>query len=198
MADMRKINRVMRRQRALITRKEALAAGLTPGQIQARLRTGVWIELRPGVYALAGAPPSWEQLVQATLLSSGQGACASHRSAAYMWGVRRIELPQSIEVLTGLDRRVTLEGVLGRRSRELFDADFGFRLGMPCVSAPRALVDIAGQMTSDHLGRALDDLLRRRLCTVDDVRRCVDRAPRWAGAFAEGDAQSARGALARL
>jgi hypothetical protein len=172
---MAEINRAMRRQRALITREQALEAGLTPGQIQARLRSRVWIELRPGVSALAGAPPSWEQMLQATLLSAGQGAWASHRSAARLWGVRGVGESSSFEVLTGLDRRVTLDGVVGRRSRELFDADLTTRFGIPCVAPPRALVDIAGSFRHDDLGKALDDLLRRKLRTLDDVRRCIGR-----------------------
>src|SRR4030095_1418137 len=46
---------------------------------------------------------------------------------------------------------------------------------MPCMSAPRCLIDIAGSFRHDDLGRALDDLLRRKLCTLDEVRRCLGR-----------------------
>ena len=174
-ADMQQLNRITRRQRGLITRLQALLAGLSDGEIQGLLRRRIWIEIRPGVYAVAGAPQSWEQVVQATLLSAGPGAWASHRTGAHFWSVRRIEQPELIEVLTGLERRVTLAGVVGRRSGELFDADLTTRLGVPCVSAPRALIDTSRSMNHEQLGRALDDLLRRKLCTLDEVRRCVDR-----------------------
>ena len=37
-------------------------------------------------------------------------------------------------------------------------------------------MDVAGTFRSHNdLGRALDDLLRRKLCTLDEIRRCVDR-----------------------
>ena len=173
--DMRQLNRITRRQRGLITRLQALLAGLSDGEIQGLLRRRIWIEVRPGVYAVAGAPQSWEQVVQATLLSAGPDAWASHQTGAHLWSVRRVEQPELIEVLTGLERRVTLAGVVGRRSRELFDADLTARLGIPCVSAPRALVDTSRSMNHEQLGRALDDLLRRKLCTLDEMRRCVDR-----------------------
>jgi hypothetical protein len=65
--------------------------------------------------------------------------------------------------------------VIGRRSGELFDADLTTRLGIPSVTAVRALVDVSGSMRQHDLGKALDDLLRRKLCTMDDLRRCVDR-----------------------
>jgi hypothetical protein len=174
-ADMRHLNQITRRQRSLITRAQAFEAGLTEGEIQSLLRRRIWFEIRPRVYAVAGAPQSWAQVVQATLLSAAPDTWASHQTGAHLYGVRRIERPEVLEVLTGLDRRVTLAGVVGRRSRELFDADLTTRLGIPCVSAPRALVDIAGLLSHDQLGRALDDLLRRKLCTLDEVRRCVDR-----------------------
>ena len=72
---------------------------------------------------------------------------------------------------------MTLDGVLGHRSRELFDADLTTRLGVPSVTAARALVDVSGSMRHEDLGKALDDLLRRKLCTLDEVRRCVAPPP---------------------
>jgi hypothetical protein len=174
-ADMRVVNRWTRRQRGLITRLQALGAGLTDGEITGLLRRMIWIEIRPGVYAVAGAPPSWEQAVQAVLLSAGVGAYGSHGTAGYLWAIRKVVRSEHIEVVTELDRRVTLEGVLGHRSRELFDADLTTRLGIPSVTAARALVDLSGSMRYEVLGKALDDLLRRKVCTLDEVRRCVGR-----------------------
>jgi len=174
-ADMRKVNRLTRRQRSLISRAQALAAGITDAQIKALLQQRVWVEIRPGAYAVAGAAPSWEQAVLAVLLSAGGGTWASHRTAAFLCATRRVAQPDCIDVVTALDRRVTLDGVDGHRSRELFDADVTLRAGIPTVTPSRALVDIAGSFRHDDLGKALDDLLRRRLCTLDDVRRCVSR-----------------------
>ena len=73
-ADMGKVNRLTRRQRSLISRTQALAAGLTDAQIKALLQQRIWVLIRPGVYAVAGAAPSWEQAVLAVLLSAGEGA----------------------------------------------------------------------------------------------------------------------------
>ena len=174
-ADMQKFNRITRRQRALITRVQALQAGLTDAQITSLLRRGVWFEIRPGVYAVAGAPRSWEQMVLATVLATGPDSFASHETGGHLWGVRYVEVPDRIEVLKAVDLKTRMSGVVGRRSKELFDADVTIRRGIPCVTAPRALVDIARTMTHARLGKALDDLLRRKVCTLDEVRRCVGR-----------------------
>jgi hypothetical protein len=174
-ADMHHLNRITRRQRALITRVQALQAGLTQAQITSLLRRGVWFEIRPGVYAVAGAPASWEQMVLATVLATAPESYASHRTGGRLWNIRYVELPGFIEVVKAIELKTRMSGVVGRRSKELFDADLTTRGGIPCVTAARALVDVAGTMTRTQLGKALDDLLRRKLCTLDDVRRCVGR-----------------------
>ncbi len=174
-ADIAKLNRITRRQRALITRPQALEAGLTDPQITVFLRRGLLVEIRPNVYAIAGAPPTWEQAVLAAVLSAGSGVYASHATTAYLCRFQRVEQPAQLEVVGGLERKVGLVGVVGHRSGELFDADLTTRLGIPSVTAARALVDIAGRLRQDDVGRALDDLLRRKLCTLDEVQRCVGR-----------------------
>jgi hypothetical protein len=72
MADMRRMHLLMRRQHGLITRSQALACGLTPRQIDGLLANGGWLLIRPEVYSLAGAPPTWEQSVLAVVLSGGE------------------------------------------------------------------------------------------------------------------------------
>ena len=174
-AAMHHLNRITWRQRALITRVQAFEAGLTEAQITSLLRRGVWFEIRPGVYAVAGAPTSWEQMVLATVLATGPDSYSSHRTGGHLWNVRYVEQPDSIEVVKAVELKIRMSGVVGRRSKELFDADLTTRRGTPVVSPARALVDVAGGMTRAQLGKALDDLLRRKLCTLDEVRRCVGR-----------------------
>ena len=169
------VNRITRRQRALITRRQALRAGLTDAQIALLLRRTIWTEIRPNVYAVAGAPASWEQAVLASILCAAPDVYASHGTTASLYGFRGFDRPAEIEVVAPLQRKVGLAGVVGHRSRELFDADLTTRLGIPSVTASRALVDLAGGISSRDLGPTLDDLLRRRLCTLDEVRRCVAR-----------------------
>jgi hypothetical protein len=70
------------RQYGLITLWQALAAGLSVGQIKHRCRTGRWRVLRPGVYVVVGTPPSWQQAVLAAVFASGPTAVGSHGTAA--------------------------------------------------------------------------------------------------------------------
>ncbi|HSH61008.1 MAG TPA: type IV toxin-antitoxin system AbiEi family antitoxin domain-containing protein [Acidimicrobiales bacterium] len=49
---------VQRSQHGLITRRQAMRAGLTRSTIATNLANGVWVSVRRGVYALAGVRPS--------------------------------------------------------------------------------------------------------------------------------------------
>jgi len=175
MADMAKIIWFFQRQLGLITREQCLACGLTKGQITQRLRSGLWIEMRPGVYALGGVAPSWEQALLAVTLA-GRPAYASHASAAHLWGLRGfLDVPDSIEVVTGLGRLSRVEGVRGHRSGALFDSDLTVRGAVPTVTAARAIVDVSGRLVPKELGYLVDDALRRRLMSLEGLRRCAER-----------------------
>ncbi len=168
-----RLNRIARRQRGLITRAQALAAGLTDGQITARLRNGTWILLRPDVYAVAGAPLSWEQSLLAVTLAAP--CLTSHRSTGFLCGLRGFDQPDRIEIVSTFEQFVRLDGVQGHRSRSLFDADKSHRLGIPTVTVERALVDLSGSMSTQQLGLVLDDAIRRRIAELEAFRRCAGR-----------------------
>jgi Transcriptional regulator, AbiEi antitoxin len=168
-----RLNRIARRQRGLITRAEALAAGLTDGQITARLRTGIWILLRPDVYAVAAAPPSWEQSLLAVTLAAP--CLTSHQSTGFLFGLRGFDQPDRIEVVSTFEQFVRLDGVRGHRSRSLFDVDKSYRLGIPTVTAERALIDVSGALPAKQLGAVLDDAIRRKVADLESFRRCAER-----------------------
>jgi hypothetical protein len=173
MADTEMLNRIARRQRGLITRLQALACGLTAGQITSRLRNGTWILVRPDVYAVAAAPQSWEQSLLAVTLAAP--CAASHRSAGHLWPLRGFDQPRQLEVASSHSQFVRLDGVRGHRSRALFDADLTRRRGIATVTAERALIDLSGSLTTKQMGVILDDAIRRRIAGLETFRRCAGR-----------------------
>ena len=66
---------------------EARAAGLTDRQIDRRILLGAIQEPAPGALVIGAAPRTWEQEVAIAVLSSGDGAAASHLTAAVLWGM---------------------------------------------------------------------------------------------------------------
>jgi hypothetical protein len=84
---------VIEHQHGVLSRSQAARAGLTRHVIAARLQSGQWQRLHPGVYAsFSGAPPR-EAVLWAALLRVGRdaapchGAALSHYTAAEMWGL---------------------------------------------------------------------------------------------------------------
>jgi hypothetical protein len=70
------------RQSGVVSRSQALRAGLSDGTIRFRVSSGRWRPIHPGIYAtFTGAPGRGAQL-WAAVLSAGPGAMLSHETAA--------------------------------------------------------------------------------------------------------------------
>jgi hypothetical protein len=169
------LDRITRTQYALITRAQALASGMTDGEIQGLLRRGIWMEIRPSVYAISGAPQSWHQILLASVLAHGRDAWSSHATAGHLWTLKGFDQPDLLELVSTLSSGVRLDGVRGRRSGALFDSDLTTRHKIPTVTAERALIDVSSRLTADRLGRVVDDAMRRRLIDLEEFRRCAGR-----------------------
>ena len=104
-------------QSGLLTRRQALDAGLTPKAIEWRLGSGRWQVVHPGIYQTLPGRDGWESRAVAALLHAGPGSALSHESAAHEWGLIR-QAPDTSTVVIPAERRARpVEGVLIRRSR---------------------------------------------------------------------------------
>jgi predicted transcriptional regulator of viral defense system len=75
------------RQRGVVSRSQAMRAGLSPGMIKFRVRSGQWQQLHPGVYATFTGVPGRGAWLWAAVLSAGPGAALSHQTAAELHGL---------------------------------------------------------------------------------------------------------------
>ena len=145
-------NQIARKQHALITFDQALVAGLSPSQVRHRVRSGEWSPVRPGVYAITGAPPTWLQAVAAVTLGSGPHVWVSHETAGALWCLPEVT-DDAIHVVTNLNRQVRLAGVKGHRSGALFSADLTTHHRIPVTTPARSLVDLSAATHSPPAGR---------------------------------------------
>lgn len=74
-------------QHGVVSRAQAMRAGLTRHEITARLRSGRWQPLHPGVYALFSGQPPQEAVLWAAVLRVGHDATLSHQTAAELSGL---------------------------------------------------------------------------------------------------------------
>ncbi len=172
----RALNNRASRQRALLSADDIAASGLSYGQLRYRLARQQYRRLRRKVVAVAGAPPSWEQAVQAVSLSAGRGVFAAGYTAARLLGGQMPEA-EEIEVLGPRERRVRLPGVRSHRTSHLFDEDVTTRHGIPCTSAARTLVDLSSRLDDRALGKLADDFQRRGVLKLTALDRCAGRLP---------------------
>ena len=97
-------------QAGVLTRSQALAAGLTDKIIAAHLRRGRWQRLQRGVYATFSGTPSRECLLWAAVLRAGPRSVLSHHTAAQLW-----RLPAAESARIHITMPVGLTGTRGPR-----------------------------------------------------------------------------------
>ncbi|MBB5791230.1 type IV toxin-antitoxin system AbiEi family antitoxin domain-containing protein [Jiangella mangrovi] len=97
-------------QLGVVSRAQALAAGMTADALRWLLRTGRWQRVHAGVYATFTGPLQFEARVWAAILRAGTGAVACHRTAAYLDGlcddpgpVIHVTVPAGRYVEAGID-----------------------------------------------------------------------------------------------
>jgi hypothetical protein len=95
----------LRAQEAVISRRQALACGVTRSFLAHRLRPdGPWQRLCPGVYLAQTGAPSVPQKEMAALLHAGPGSVLTGAAALYGLGLTALE-PARFDVLVPRNRR---------------------------------------------------------------------------------------------
>lgn len=161
-------------QYALLTRAQALAAGLTQGQVRARLDSGRWARMHRNVYRICGAPVTELQLLLAAVLAAGAGAVASHRAAAWLWG---LDDELSVEVTVPANRGPRLASVTVHR-QALEPEAVSRRRRVPVTNPLRTLIDVAAIPDIQLLEQALDRGLAHRLFDLSAVEAELAREGR--------------------
>lgn len=161
----RTLARHARRQHGLVTRAQALAAGMSPDRIDHRVRRGAWRRLAAGVFALVSSPATWRQRLLAACLAAGPFAVASHRSAAALFGLSGIPAGV-VEIAVPRGRSHRSELAVVHQVRDLPPGDVTRIDGIPVTRPARTLVDLAGVVSERALEEAVDDALCRRLVTL--------------------------------
>lgn len=155
------IDRVAVRQHGVITRHQLHQASISDATITRWCKRGWLITLHPGVFRLAGAPESWHQsMIAATLVTGG---VASHRAAAFLWGLLD-EAP--VELCVERPRLPRPSAVVVHRSRDLSKARVRVRHGVPVTDPMRAVIDCGAVLPAADVSDILERGLVARLYSV--------------------------------
>ena len=163
-------DRLAAAQHGVLSRRQALDAGLTERAIDGRLSSGRWQVVHAGVYVPTAVPASWHQRVMAAILRGGASALASHRCATALWQLDGLkERPVEISLKAG--RRI--RGAIVHRRRASDDPSVVVFDGIPATDVERTLLDLAAVITPRRLALALEDALRRGSTTLESMRELV-------------------------
>ena len=136
------LRNLAQRQYGVVSRSQAIRAGLSPDMIKFRVRSGRWQQLHLGVYATFSGIPGRGASLWAALLAAGPGAVLSYQTAAELHGLT--DKPTSpIHVSVPRQRHLAaVEGVsLHRSARAIDAAQEGSR--PPRTTVEETLLDLA-------------------------------------------------------
>lgn len=162
--------RLIRDQRQVVTRAQALATGLPHTTIDRRISAGgPWQALLPGVYLTVTGAPTQDHREIAALLYAGPQGMITGPSA-----VRRHRLrspgPTTVDVLVPVSvRRQSLEWVRLHRTDRMPATCFATG-PVRFAEVQRAVADTARQLNSlSDVRSVICEAVQRRACTVDEL-----------------------------
>ncbi|BBX92169.1 DUF559 domain-containing protein [Mycolicibacterium boenickei] len=126
----------------VITRAQALSAGLSDDAISRRVRSGHWLRCAPGVFFVDDRPFTDAARVRSAVWSYGPTATASGLAAAWWHGVTRYP-PECVEVtVPKVSNHRKREGIRVRR-RDLLSPDIVERNGLQVTALPLSVIEAA-------------------------------------------------------
>jgi hypothetical protein len=136
------LRNLARYQNGVISRSQALRAGLTVDMIKFRVISDRWRQIYPGVYATFTGTPGRGAQLWAAVLTAGRGAVLSHETAAELH--RLIDRPvDGVHVTVPVQRRVIpISGVMIHRSARALEAMQG-QTYPPRTKVEETVLDLA-------------------------------------------------------
>ena len=175
----------------VITREEALASGLTGGQIQHRLRTGRWRSLHYGTYvrewARTASTDPYERARDDHVLRAMSAAATrpqsvlGHTSAALAHGLPLISgVPRDVHLVVPPDRWSGRRGAVRVHRADLAPADVTECAPWEALvtSVARTWVDVARTLSVAEALSVGDRALRERKMTARDGESLLRMSPR--------------------
>jgi hypothetical protein len=166
------IEGVLRRQAGTISRRQALAAGMSRSAVAVRVAEGRWRPVHPGVCLASTHDWTAETWVWAAMLWAGQPATLSGLTAAWWHGLLA-EWPGVVEVTVPRRQRLGVRPNLLVRRRDLHPTDRQQRRGLMVTG--QALTALEAAVALGHQGGPLLDRALQRTVRFDAVLEAHNR-----------------------
>jgi len=174
---------IMARQDGVLSRHQALNAGMTQGQLRHRLVSGRWSVIHPSVYRSAEHPFTAATRVRAAGLWAGPNALLSGIAAAWWWGLPTTA-PADVEIV--IPRREHRRSRPGTRivRRPVPNEDRAWVRAAPVTSLALSVIVASVQLGAD--GPAIMDRALQTKLTMSSLRASYYRNIGIAGSQAAG------------
>jgi hypothetical protein len=163
------------RQEGRIRFDQLVACGLDDAAVARRVAKGQLHREHRGVYAVGYRSDGFYAQVMAAVLAGGEGAVASHWTAAAVHGfVRWDGRPIDVTVRNRAGR--ARPGIRFHRPRRLAERDTTRCHGIPTTTAARALLEITPQLSDRRLRRAVRQAQAEEAANVRQIADVLRRA----------------------
>ncbi len=162
-------------QHGVISLPHLIDMGLTPSAVRMRVASGRLWRLHRGVYAVGHRQLSRHGRLMAAVLACGEGAVASHRTAAALHGLRPDNRAR-IDVSSPARRGRGIATIDAHRGDTLRPVDVGLVNGIPCTSVARTLLDLAEVVDRRQVERACEQAEVLRLFDLRALEDVLDHA----------------------
>ena len=171
------LDRLVQTQRGLLTRGQALAAGLQDEAIRRALRDAKWQRLLPGLYATFIGGVTLEQRRLAATLYLGTDAQITGAAALVWHGFRQTNSEEILHVLVPHAKRRASRGFVRVQRTHRMDPHAHSGNGYRVCSVARAVADYCRLLDEIRPVRAVvAEAVQRRLTTVDALKRELELA----------------------
>ena len=161
-------------QHGIVLSTQFRAAGVSRRTEARMARDGVLTPVRPGAFAVAGAPVTAWQEAMAVVLLAGPGAVLSHSSAARLHRIPGILMDGVPEVTVVRPRHPRVPDARVHRIRDLRPSDATDKRGIRVTTPVRTLIDVAPRLGLGVLARSVDEGLIAGLWTVAELQAGVE------------------------
>lgn len=165
------------RRHGVITRRQALAAGMSSGAIDNRLVSGRWVRRAGGVYTISGSVETFEQRVTVACAASS-GAVASHLTACRLHGLLYLPNWERIDISAPRGTSTRSGVAVVHTPLELDDIDLTSAGGLAVTTIERSLFDAGSLVRGPRLARIVDAALDRRQTSWEALMACHGRLAR--------------------
>ena len=170
----RAVSQIASRQRTLVRIDQLSACGVGKDAVARRVRSGWFHQVFQTVYSVGCGELPPLALELAALLACGKGSFISHRSAAFVWGLRK-NPPAQVEVsVVGRGCR-SRTGMRLHRIQAIDGAELQRHEGLWVSTPARAVLEVAATATMDELADLLEKGVAGRVLRPRELEAVLAR-----------------------